>query len=103
MRQLRDELVGTGEFGYRDHLCAGHRRIGKCDIVVDRAVEQDVLLQDDADIAAQPRWIDLREIDAIERDLPFLRNVETLDELRQCRLAGARRPDNADDLTGANR
>jgi hypothetical protein len=57
MRQFGDEFVGTCELGDCDHLGARHGGVGKRDIVMDRAIEQDVLLQDDADIAAKPGWI----------------------------------------------
>ena len=40
------------ELGGGDDCAAWQRRIRKCDIVVDRAVEQKVLLQDDSDLAA---------------------------------------------------
>ena len=43
----------------------GIRRIGKRDVVVDRAVEQEVLLQDDADLAAQPASVDVADVDAV--------------------------------------
>ena len=38
----------------------GMRRVGERDVVVDRAVEQEIFLQHDADLAAQPGRIDLR-------------------------------------------
>ena len=52
--------------GDLDHLRPRHRRIGEGDVLVDRAVEQQVLLQHHADVAAQPRRIDLAEIRAVE-------------------------------------
>ena len=72
VRQLGDELVGAGEPRHRDHLRARHGGIGERDVVVDRAVEQQVFLQHDADLAAQPAGIDLGDIDAVEQDLPLL-------------------------------
>ena len=73
LRQLVDELVGAGEAGDLDHPRARHRRIGEGDVLVNGAVEQQVLLQHDADVAAQPRRIDMAQIRAVEQDLPLAR------------------------------
>ena len=42
----------------------------------------------------------MAEVDAIDQDAPALRHVEPLDQLGQRALAGARRADDADDLSG---
>jgi hypothetical protein len=47
-----------------------HRRIGERDVVAHRAVEQHVLLLDDADLAAQPGRIGHREIHPVHQDAP---------------------------------
>ena len=57
---------------------------------MDCAVEEEVVLEYDADVGAQPRWVDVRKIDIVQEDLAFLRDIEALDELGQRRLAGAR-------------
>ena len=49
--ELVDELVGAGEPGDLDDAGARHRRIGEGDVLVNGAVEQEVLLQHDADVA----------------------------------------------------
>ena len=67
-----------------------------------RAVEQHVLLQHDADLAAQPAGIELRDVDAVEHHLAVLRAVEPLHQLGQGRLAGAGLADEADDLAGGD-
>ena len=85
-----------------DHALHRHRRIRKRDVVADRAIEQHVLLEDHADLPPQPRCIDHREIDAVDQDAPALRHVESLDELGQGALAGARRADDADHLAGGH-
>ena len=66
--------------------------IGEGDVVVDGAVEQDVLLQHDADLPAQPGGIELRQVGAVEQDLALVRHVEPLDQLGQRRLAGPEGP-----------
>ena len=97
-RQLVDEFVGSGEASDLDDLRARHGRIGEGDVLVNGAVEQQVLLQNDADMAAQPGRIDLAQIRAVEKDLSLGRRVESLDELAQRRLARAGRADDADRL-----
>ena len=98
LRELVDELVGAGEPGDLDHPGARHRRIGEGDVLVDGAVEQEVLLQHDADVAPEPRRIDMGEVRPVEQHLPFARQIEALDELGQRRFARARRTDHADRL-----
>ena len=75
-----------------------HGRIGKGDVFVDRAIEQDVFLKDDADVPAQPAGIRLGDIGAIKKDLALLRDIESLDKLRQRGFARARGADNADHI-----
>ena len=77
-----------------------HGRVGERDVLANRAVEQHVLLQHDADLAPQPGQIDHREIDAVDQHASALRHVETLDQLGERALARARGADDADDLAG---
>ena len=51
----------------RHHAAARHGGIGERDVVVDRAIEENVLLQDDADLPAQPAGIELGDVDAVEQ------------------------------------
>ena len=76
------------------------RGIGERDVVADRAVEQHVLLQHDADLAAQPGDVDHREVDAVDQHAAALGHVEPLDQLGERALAGAGGADDADDLAG---
>ena len=77
--------------------------IGERDVVAHRAVEQHVLLQHDADLAAQPGRIDHGEIDAVDQHAAALGHVEALDQLGERALARARGADDADDLAGRDR
>src|SRR5262249_16159544 len=79
--QLEDEFMRSRESCRRDDALHRHGRVGARDILAHRAVEQHVLLQDDADLAAQPGRVDHGEIHAVDQDTPALRNVEALDEL----------------------
>ena len=76
--------------------------VGEGDILAHRAVEKHVLLQDDADLAAQPRRIRHREIHAVDQHAAAFRQVETLHQLGEGALARARRSDDTDGLPGGN-
>ena len=100
--QLVDELVGARQTRHLDHLRARHRGLGEGDVLVDGAIEEQALLQDDADVPAQPSRIDLAQIRSVQQNLPFVRQIEALDQLGERRFARAGRADDADDLAGAN-
>src|SRR5262249_30345799 len=94
--ELQNELVRAGKLR-RGHDVFGRRPwIGKCNVVPNRPVEKHVFLQHHADLAAQPRDIDHRKIDAVDQHAPGFRHVEALNQLGQRRLAGPGRPDDAD-------
>src|ERR1051326_3564538 len=61
--ELEDEIMRAGEPRRRDHALERHARIGERDVLAHRAVEQHVLLQHDADLAAQPGRVGNRKID----------------------------------------
>src|SRR5216684_6065594 len=96
--QLQDEVVRAGERGGGDDTLHRHRRIGERNVVPHRRVEEDVFLQHDSDLPAQPGNIRYGEIDAIDRDPPALRHIETLDKLGERALARTRRTDDAHHL-----
>ncbi|MNL81772.1 hypothetical protein D3C87_2089740 [compost metagenome] len=54
---------------------------------MDRAIEQHVLLQDDANMAAQPGGIGLGNVLPVEEDLTAVRKIETLDQFGEGRFA----------------
>ncbi|OIQ74172.1 hypothetical protein GALL_441820 [mine drainage metagenome] len=92
--------MGAGELrGFNDPLDR-HGRIRQCDVVTNRLVEKDVLLQHRANLAAQPRRINHREVHAIDQHAAAFGNVEALDELGHRALARTRGSDDADDLSG---
>src|SRR5262249_44874331 len=62
-------------------------RIGQRDIVPNGAVEQNAVLKNDADLAAQPSYIDLGQIDPIDQHSSALGYIEALHELRERALA----------------
>ena len=100
--QLQDEVVSAGERSRSDHAVDRHAGLGKRDVVADRTVEQNVLLQHDAQLAAQPRAVHHGEIDAVDEHASALGDVETLDELGERALSRAGWADNADNLASRN-
>ena len=85
--QLKDEIVCPRKASRGDDALHRHGRVGECNILSHRAVEQHVLLQDDSDLAAQPGRVDHGEIHAVHQDASAFRDVEALDELREGALA----------------
>ena len=67
-------------------------------ILVDGAVEQQIFLQHHTDLSAQPRSIDLTDIDAVEEDLAALRYIQPLHQLGHGRFARPRRSDDTNHL-----
>ena len=65
------------------------RRVGRGgrDVVADGAAEQEVLLQHDADAAAQMGEVDVADVDAVEADHALLGRLDALDQARHRRLA----------------
>ena len=94
--------MGAGELGRIDDPFDRHRRIRQRNVVADRLIEQHVLLQHRADLAAQPRRIDHREVDAIDQHAAAFGYVKSLDQLGHRALAGTRGSDYADDLSGGD-
>ena len=65
-----------------------HGRVRECNVVAHRSIEQNVLLQHDAHLPAQPEDVDHGKIDAVDQDAPALRHVQTLDDLGERALTG---------------
>jgi hypothetical protein len=100
--QFENEVMRPGKLRGGHNPLDRHAGIGERDIVADRAIEQHVFLQDDANLTPQPGNIHRGEIDAVDQHAPALGEIEPLDELGQRRLARPGRSDNADHLTGGN-
>ena len=100
--KFQDKVVGAGKPRGSDDLLHGCGRVRKGDVIADAAVEQEVLLQHDADLAAQPRRVDRGKVHSVDEDAAALGHVEALNEACQRALAGAGRADDADDLSRGN-
>src|ERR1700756_4666146 len=88
----------AGELCRNNDAVHWNSRVGQCDIVAHRAIEQHVFLKYDPDLTPQPGQIDHGEIDALHHDASALRHIQALNQLGQRTLARARGADNADHL-----
>ncbi len=79
-------------------ICARGVRPAVGDVLGDRAVEQERLLQHDADVAAVFLDREGADVGAVDRDRPFGDVVEAADEVDDRGLARPARPDQPDHL-----
>ena len=96
LREFLDEGVGAGEVRGGGDLFVGGVGAGDLDVLLDGAAEEHAVLEDDADLAAEPGWLYLRDVDAVDEDAAALGEVEALDELGEGGFAGAGAADDAD-------
>jgi hypothetical protein len=89
VRQFEDELMSAGERRHADHPFQRHARIGERDVLAHRAVEEHILLQDQADLTPQPGSVNHCEIDPVHQHAAALGRIEPLHQLGQCRLPGS--------------
>ena len=92
----------TGQLRSAHHLLDRRRRVGNGDVLAHAAVEQQVLLQHHADLAAQLGGVDQADVDAVHQHAALLRGVEPLHELGEGALARAAASDDADHFTRAH-
>ena len=85
--QAEDELVAPGGPGGGDDLVAGGVGPAVGDVLGDRAVEQERLLQHDADVAAVFFHGKGADVDAVDQDRAFGHVVEAADQVDQRGLA----------------
>jgi hypothetical protein len=87
-------------------LAACHHRfqrqagVGQGDVLADGAAEQHVLLQHDADLAAQAPAVGQGQIDAIDQHATTFGQVEALGEFRQGAFTRTGTANDADDFAG---
>ena len=97
--QFQDELVRAGQLGGLHHRLQRRGRVGQGDVLAHAAVEQQVLLQHHADLAAQLGG-STRPSHAVDQDPAAFRHIQALHQFGQRALAGAGAADDADDLAG---
>ena len=98
--QPRDELVRADRARRSLGLRIGSARLAEADVVGDRTREEEVLLSDRHDRAAQVDLGEVAQTDAVERDAPLARVPEAGREASDGGLPRARLADEGDGLTG---
>ena len=101
-RKPVDELLGAGEPRRPHHLIEGRVRLGGRDVLTDRAAEQEVLLQHDAEAATEMTDVVFANVDPIDLDKAFVVRVEPLKQTRHRGLAGPAAADDAERVPDRN-
>jgi len=103
LRQRRDEVVQLRRARRRLHLRVGRRRVAEADVLADREVEEDALLEDRPDLPAQRVERRPAQVDAVVGHAPAPRVVEAQQQGERGRLAAAARPDQRHGGAGGDR
>ena len=96
-----DEFERLRALGRFPHLGLGGVRLADAQILRDRAVEQQRLLKDDADVSPQRCQRDPAHVHAVDPDEAGLRIEGAMQQRNRCRLAGAGCADQRDSLAGS--
>ena len=91
-RQLLDELMRVARVRRGLHLAMGGIRVPNLDVGFDRVVEEEDVLQDEADRPMDVLQRQRSQVDPAETDRTLLRVPEAGDQVRHGRFAGAARP-----------
>ena len=92
------EILGIGVARRLPQLLVGRVPVSVAQIVARRGGEHHRVLRHHRDALADVGGIGVAQVDAVEQDLALLRIVEALGELKDRRLAGARRADHREPL-----
>src|SRR5207253_8377268 len=103
VRQRADELVQVRGLGRLIELRLGSRRLGIEEVVADRVVPEEGVLEDDADVLADRLERRLAQVAPVDPNRASARIVEARDQVAGGRLPGTARPDQRDQLTGLDR
>ena len=98
--QLADELVCARQAGGGHDGLQRRGGVANGDVLAHAAVEQEVVLQDDPDLATQLGRIHQADVDAVDQQAALLGRVQALHQLGQRALAGTAAAHDAHDLTG---
>ncbi len=102
LRQPLDELVRLGEPCDARHVLVGELGQSEGDVLAHGRGEEERLLRDDADLAAQRAQRHVADVDAVERDAAGRHVVEARHERGERRLAGAGVADQRDRGAGGD-
>ena len=89
VRHALDEFFGAGQPGRAHRVVQRQARPAGEDVVADRAAEQEVVLQHDAEALAQVAQVDLAQIGAVDLHIAGVVAVDALQQAGDGRLAGA--------------
>src|SRR5579872_2664094 len=93
LRQALDELLGPGKPGRAHRVLEAEAGASGEDVVLHRAVEQEVLLQHDAEALAQMAQIDLAQLRPVDLHRAGIISVDSHQQARDRRLARTRTAD----------
>ena len=94
VRRRHDELMGIGALGRLDDRVAAGVGVSVGDVAGDGALEEDRLLKDDADLAAEAAKLDLADVVAVDPNGAGIDIPEPRQEVHQalsCRIRWGRR------------
>ena len=94
--EIGDERVGSDGVRGRFDLGAGGAGPAEGDVVGDRACEEEALLRNDPELAAERLLGDAAQVGAVDRDPPVARVVEAREQLGDRGLSRAGVPDERD-------
>ena len=92
--------MGVGELGCGDDFLVGRIELAVTDVVRNGTGEEMCILKNDTERVTQVVLFDLVNVYAVVTDLAVLDIVEPVDEVRDGSLAGTRRSDESDLLSG---
>ena len=93
LRELFDEFLALRGARRGPDLLVRRARIAEADVFKQRTVEEEIILRNKADVFRELRERHILDIHSADRDLARAHIPESRDELRDRRLAAARRAD----------
>ena len=100
-RQPLDEFVGAGQLRGPHHLSEAGVALGAGDVFAHRAAKQEIILEHDAETAAQMGEIEFAGLDPVDAQQAARCRIHAADQPRQRRLAGTAAADDAKNLASA--
>ena len=99
-REALGELIDAGGAAGKEKLLFGGVGAGEEDVLADGAVEEERVLQDDAELRAEGVEVDVRKVDTVDEDAAAGGRVEGAEEADDGGLAGAGGADERGDGAG---
>lgn len=99
-RHFLDKLEGVGEVGGADHVLHRRLRTPVADVFLDGAREEEVFLENDAEVLAVGVVFEPPQVNAVNEDAPRGDIVKTCQQAHDRRFAASARPDQRNHLAG---